>query len=182
MPKKTTHPLITEILLGKSVDELIQEHFSAYTLSDVARRHLPRLIREIIQANDKALRFAIRLELDNSLMNAVVQLKPYTCQSDITLNYGSERSFCHQSDCIILNEIVRRLFGITRKDPKGTLTHGFVSKTAVPSHCGRCGRTKADRYEQVLVTHEYRFGYRLLICQRCDGVITSGVSKTWLGG
>ena len=182
MPKKTTHPLIMELALGKSVEEVIQEHFSGYTLSNFARGHLPRLIREIIEVDNKALRFTVRLELDESLQQPVIQLMPYTCQSDITLNYGSEVSTSPQSDCVVLNDIVRRLYGITRKDPKATHTQGFVKTTAVSCTCWRCVNTQCERYEQNLTANNYHFRYQICICQKCNEIARAGLSKTWLGG
>jgi hypothetical protein len=181
MPKKTTHPLVMELLLGKSVEEVIQEHFSGYMPSDYARTHLPRLIREIVEAKDESLRFAVRLEVDKVLREPVVKLKPYTCESNITLDYGTRVSDSPQPDCMILNDIVRRLYGINREDSKATHTQGFVRTTAVLYHCLKCGKTKCERYEQTLTANSFRFGYRILICQRCNEVVTSTLSKTWLG-
>lgn len=178
MPKKTTHPLITEILLGMSVEKVIQEHFSGYKLSDFARKHLPRLIGEIIKLDNKALRFAVRLELDKSSQEPVVRLMSYTCQSDITLTYESEVPRSPQPDCVILNDIVRRLYGINRKDPKATHTQGFVKVPAVSRTCPRCGKGKCQRYEQRLTANNYLAIYKISICPKCNGLASEGFGRS----
>ena len=182
MPKKTTHPLIMELALGKSVEEVIQGHFSGYTLSDFARSHLARLIREIVELDNKALRFAVRLDLNKSSQEPVVRLISYTCPSTITLDYTSRDHASAQPDCVILNDIVRRLYGINKKDPKATQTHGFVKTTSVGIRCFECGQADCPRYEQILIANNYRFRYRIAICQRCNSISLPGLSKTWLGG
>lgn len=165
------HPLIKEIQLGKSVEEVIEEHFSEYEFQrGEAQDRLPEIVREIIRINNKWTKFAVKVMSDEChivILNAA---------SDLMLNYWDDEysmaddDNAHE-DCETLNEIVERLYGIKRKKPKPKLTkEQFIAKkgNACP-YCGRkaeildgvtwtdrdfmgcpgCGETWEARYERV---------------------------------
>jgi hypothetical protein len=121
------HPLIRELELGRTVDELIAEHFTDCDFSGPAENHLPQIIRELVNVG-RPVRFA-------------VLLTAYSCEVfvlDEKCNIGFDYwDYRHSSaldddahrDCGILNEITEKLFGIKRKSQKPLLTPAqFVQK------------------------------------------------------
>jgi hypothetical protein len=125
MPKKKpTHALIGEMQLGKSVEDVIKEHFSDYGLTADAREALPEIVREVLRINKKDLQFQVLTLEDQSWITIL------NAASDLCLEYWEyddedlpsalmEEAY---EDCGILNEIVRRLYGVRKKRPKATLT------------------------------------------------------------
>ena len=60
------HPIITEIQLGKSVEESIKEHFSHYNFEVyLTEDMLPEIIKEIIRIGKSDLRFAVDVGYDS---------------------------------------------------------------------------------------------------------------------
>jgi len=166
MPKKKIQqPLVKEIQNGKSVEEVIKEHFSEYELTPVAREELPDTIREIIRINNKNLQFAVRSTWEWSevfSLNAENEFSwEYWGHSEEGTKYPMDEEA--YSDSRILNEIVRSLYGIKEKAPKATLTEEeFVERNGevcpyckgtalialdetnwevVFTGCGECGAT-----------------------------------------
>ncbi len=136
------HPIITELQLGKSVEDVIKDHFSdrdfeAYLTED----RLPEIIKEIIRIGKKDLRFAVDVGHDSCgiiVLNAEsdLELDHYWDDEDNWANSGEA-----SEDCDALNEIVERLYGAKRKKPKPKITNEmFVRKHG--KICPYCGAVK----------------------------------------
>jgi hypothetical protein len=136
------HPIITELQLGKSVEEVIKDHFSdrdfeVYSTED----RLSEIIKEIIRIGKKDLRFAVDVGRDSCRIFVL------NAESDLGLGHywDEENNWAMSSeaavDCDVLNEIVERLYGAKRKKPKPKITNEmFVRKKG--NICPYCGATK----------------------------------------
>lgn len=138
MPKTAKHPLIKEIQLGKTPEELVRDHFVSYDFQGDVYDRLPDIVREIVRINNKWIRFAVKLEdhrCEIIILNG---------GSDLFLDYWNhDDGFANDNDanldCEILNEIVERLYGVKRKKPKPKLTNEqFARKKG--NVCPYCGR------------------------------------------
>jgi hypothetical protein len=136
------HPIITELQLGKSVEEVIKDHFSHYDfeMSETVRS-LPEIIKEIIRIGKSDLRFAVDVGPDSC---GIIVLN---AESDLSLdyywNYDENWAMSDEAaeDCRNLNEIVDALYGTKRKKPKPKITkEQFVIKNG--KICPYCGATK----------------------------------------
>ena len=122
--KKTKHPLIREIQLGKTVEEVIEEHFAEYELYEWLRDHLPALILEVISIDKMDLQFQVQTTEDETriiILNATSDVYLRYCQfglKDGTVDFEEEV----YDACEFLNEIVRRLYGVEKKRPRAMLT------------------------------------------------------------
>lgn len=123
------HPIIKEILLGKTVDEAIQEHFSDLNWEEYATRNrLPDVIREIIRIGKSDLRFAVDVQSDSC------QIIPLNADFDPQLDHywEDEYNFAKtdeaSNDCDNLNGIVEALYGTKRKKPKPKATKELFLK------------------------------------------------------
>lgn len=144
MKTSTTHPLLKEIQLGKSPEELVREHFVGYDFQGDVYDQLPDIVREIVRIGNEHLRFAVALE--DGWCGIVVL--GAGARNALTLDYwNDEDGFAKDEDanldCEILNEIVERLYGIKRKKPKPKLTNEqFARKKGnVCPYCGGGGAT-----------------------------------------
>lgn len=135
------HPIITELQLGKSVEEVISEHFEYdFEEGDVQER-LPEIVREIVRIGKANLRFAVDVGIDYC---SVIVLN---AESELLLDHYWDdeghwaRTNEAQADCERLNEIVERLYGARNKKPKPRLTkEQFVRRKG--RLCPYCGGKK----------------------------------------
>jgi hypothetical protein len=124
------NPIVKEILLGKTVDEAIEEHFSnlSWEVSSV-KYTLPEIIKEIIKIGKSDLKFAVDVGADYCdiiLLNADADLK-----LDHYWDHEANWAMSHEAghDCRNLNEIVEALYGIKRKKPRPKVTNDqFLNK------------------------------------------------------
>jgi len=136
------HPIITELQLGKSVEDVIKDCFSHYDFEIYETEdRLPEIIKEIIRIGKKDLRFAVDVGYDNC---GIIVLN---AESDLSLDHYWDdednwaRSDEANQDCRNLNEIVDALYGAKRKKPKPKITkEQFVIKNG--KICPYCGATK----------------------------------------
>lgn len=138
--KTSKHPLIREIQLGKSVDEVVNDHFMDYDFQgDDIHQKLPEIIREIVRINKNDLKFAVSLDSD---WCAIIFLNG---ESKLTLDYwnyddGYALDDNANLDCELLNKIVDRLYGTKRKKPVAKVPmEKFLKKNG--DICPYCGRT-----------------------------------------
>jgi hypothetical protein len=125
MPKKKpTHALIGEIKLGKSVEDVITEHFSEYELTDRALEQLPRLIGEVVRINKHDVQFQVTTTRDESSISVLNATSDFCIEYWEYNQYDDKISLEEEAyeDCEILNEIVRRLYGVKKKRPEPMLT------------------------------------------------------------
>ena len=160
--KRTKHPLIREIQLGKTVEEVIAEHFAGYDLQEPAHEALPAIIREVIRINKSDLQFQVRTLADESwimVLNAISDL----CIEYWEYNQEDRRVALEEEayrDCKTLNEIVRKLYGVKRERPKATLTREqFVKKKG--EVCPYCRGNALD------VLDETRPEWVIVGCTQC---------------
>lgn len=131
------HPLIKELKLGKSPEELVREHFVGYDFQGDVYGRLPDIVREIVRIGDEHLRFAVKLT-------------DYKCEiiilssSDLYLNYWDYDREAPleddaRTDCEMLNQIVDRIYGTERKKgrPKITKEQFLRKKGRVCPYCGQ---------------------------------------------
>ena len=152
------HPLLMEVQLGKSVDELCEEHFSGlegwFEIEDV--------VREIIELNDPNIRFAVDLGYEscqiialNSRSNTELE-----CQLDY---WDDEGNFAREEDaghdCNLLNEIVCRLFGIVHEKPEAKITD---KQYIEQERCPFCLHKKLIRLDDQTWNNKDEMG-----CTRC---------------
>lgn len=136
------HPIITEIQLGKSVKEVIKEHFSHYNFElYLTEDLLPVVIKEIIHIGKSDLRFAVDVGYDSC---GIIVLN---AESNLSLDHywDDENNWARTdesgADCKALNEIVDALYGTKRKKPKPKVTkEQFVRKNG--NICPYCGAVK----------------------------------------
>lgn len=141
MKKKPKHPLIREIQLGKSVKDVIDEHFSELSIEGLdTEARLEEIVKEIIRINKNDLRFAVVLENDSC---DIIVLND--SQSELVLDYwdhteGFALDEMAREDCETINEVVERLYGTKRKKAKAKITKTqFLKKNG--DICPYCGRT-----------------------------------------
>lgn len=134
--KTKSHPLIKELQLGKSPEELVREHFVSYDFQGDVYDRLPDIVREIVRIGNERLRFAVRLR---GSCNVII----LGGSSDLSLEYwdydrGQSLEDDAHLDCGILNEIVERIYGVSRKKSKIKLTkEQFLKKKGqVCPYCG----------------------------------------------
>jgi hypothetical protein len=122
------NPIVKEILLGKTVDEAIKEHFSDFNWEEHAtEKRLPEIVREIIRIGKSDLRFAVDVGQESCgiiILNA---------DSEFTLDNYWEGSWARTdeagTDCRNLNEIVEALYGTKRKRTRPKITNDqFLNK------------------------------------------------------
>lgn len=140
MKKKPKHPLIREIQLGKSVEDVIEEHFSELSIENLdTEARLEEIVKEIIRINKNDLKFAVKLDDD---WCGIIFLNG---ESDLTLDYwnyddGFALDELAREDCETLNKIVDRLYGTKRKKPVAKVPmEKFLKKNG--DICPYCGRT-----------------------------------------
>ena len=152
------HPIITEIQLGKSVEEVIKDRFSGEAGEDyyfemcMTEDMLPEIIREIIRIGKSDLRFVVEVTSDSCgimLLNAETKLdlNHYWDDDDTEITHfaaaakPSAREDEAATDCLVLNRIVDALYGTKRKNPHPKITkEQFISKNG--KICPYCGSTK----------------------------------------
>lgn len=160
MKTKMKNPIIKEILLGKTVEEVIEEHFSDYEFEGYSTEEkLPEIIREIIRIGKSDLRFAVCLQhasCDIIFLNGKsdLQLENYW-ESDGDWAKTDEAS----QDCDNLNDIVERLYGVERKRPKAKITkEAFLKKKG--KVCPFCLSTKITALDEFTWTNHDEMGCR----------------------
>lgn len=159
---KTKQPIIKEILLGKTVDEAIEEHFSDYEWEENATwDRLPEIIREIIRIGKSDLRFAVDLNHETCLILIL------NAESDLELDgyWEDDGNWARidevANDCENLNEIVERLYGTKRKKPEPKVTdETFVKKKG--KVCPYCKSTKIMVLDDVTWNDHDEMG-----CRKC---------------
>ena len=57
--KSKSHPIITEIHLGKSIDEVVEEYFVEEEWSNGPPECLDDVVRTIVEWNDPGVRFGV---------------------------------------------------------------------------------------------------------------------------
>jgi hypothetical protein len=142
MPKK--NPLITEILLGRTVKEVCAELSKKYAFEGEAENKLEEIIKALVKANNPNVVFYAEENEYNSVY-------PINLNWDIELDYWNhDRELWFEesayNDCEILNKIVEDLFG-KRKPYKVTKDQKFLLKKkgfACPC-CGGQGIHLSDR-------------------------------------
>lgn len=139
--KTKTHPLIREIQLGRSVEEVVDEHLLPdWDIHGCYGEGLDLygLVREIVRLNKKWLRFAV--ETSPGSCNIIV----LNDSSDLSMSYwdddyGYALSDHAEADCEILNNIVEKIYGTKRKKPKPKISQEeFAEKEG--EICPYCGR------------------------------------------
>jgi transcription elongation factor Elf1 len=143
MPKK--NPLIKEILLGKTVQEVCAELSEKYNFMGEAADKLEDIIKTLVKANKPNVVFYAEEKDYNSiypinLCEWEIQLDYWDYQDNLWLE---EEAY---NDCEILNKIVEDLFG-KRKPYKVTKDQKFLLKKkgfACPC-CGGKGIHLSDR-------------------------------------
>lgn len=143
--KSKKHPLIKEIQLGKTVDEVVKEHFSDCGFQDDTsniEERLPDVIREIVKAKNENLRFVVKVEADCCsifMLNADSDLRIEGYMSDANYGEGFYPLIDNaHADCEILNNITQKIYGVKRKKAKPKLTNEqFLEKGG--KVCPFCG-------------------------------------------
>jgi hypothetical protein len=139
--KTKTHPLIREIQLGRTVEEVVDEHLLPdYDLHGCYGEgaDLYDIVREVVRLNKKWLRFAV--ETGPGSCNIIV----LNDSSDLSMSYWDDDyefalSDNAEADCQTLNDIVERIYGTKRKKPKPKMSQEeFAAKEG--ENCPYCGR------------------------------------------
>lgn len=158
------HPIITELQLGKSVEEVISEHFEYDFEEGDVQEMLPEIVREIVRIGRADLRFAVDVGIDSC---GIVFLN---AESGLNMDYYWDdeghwpRTGEAEADCGILNEIVERLYGTERKRPKPRFTkEQFVRRKG--NICPYCGGKKIIVLDGETYTNHDEMG-----CQSCGEV------------
>lgn len=123
------NPIVKEIILGKTVDEAIEEHFSDMNWEEYAtEKRLPEIIKEIIRIGKSDLKFAVDVGCDYCqiiLLNDELNLQLDHYWEDEG-NWAKTDNA--SQDCLNLNEIVEALYGTKRKKPKPKVTKELFLK------------------------------------------------------
>lgn len=174
---KKQHPLLTEIQLGRSVQDVAQSLCDEMGFELVGQNDLENCIKELIRLNDPKARFVVWRH-DQSCCVSVVNNKKWSDEFDIDY-WDNEDNFALEdqayADCECLNEVVEKLFGIKRPKKKRQITKEqyvkckgkicpFCAKKSTPYviddatwnlkegvACSKCGETWFNEIKRVLV-------------------------------
>ena len=142
------HPIITEIQLGKSVEDVIKDRFAGEEAGEdyyfemcMTEDMLPEIIREIIRIGKSDLRFVVEVTVESCgimVLNAETKLDLFHYWDDEDNWARDDEAY---TDCHALNRIVDALYGTKRKKLHPKITkEQFVSKNG--KICPYCGSTK----------------------------------------
>lgn len=132
-----SHPLIREVQLGKSVEELCRDNFGDYQFQVLdPDDDLPGIVREIVRRNKPDLKFAVKTD-DSScriiLLNDKGDIEEIPDYWDD--EYNMARDDDAACDCEYLNQIVLRIFGVEKKKPKAKITKKEYARKKCCPYC-----------------------------------------------
>lgn len=161
-----THPLITEIQLGRSIKEVALEMCDDMDFQLLGTDEIESCIKELILLNDPKAKFVVFMFHDNCWLSLVNNEWPAYAE----FNYwddGYARDDDAFSDCELLNEVVRRLFATEKKQKKIKIKRSdYVKKKG--KVCPYCGKKKTVVVLDDFVTNSTR-----------QNLACSGCGETW---
>ncbi len=176
--KTKSHPLIRELQLGKSCQELATELLESDDFGGFQRiddEELVRIIKELVALNDPNVRFGVFTESDSCSIDLVNNGKSVAVEGYYDDEYRFHLEDDAQCDCEILNDLVERLFGPVKiKRKKVTKTEILKAGGMICPHCGL--RETAPRKDEIvesshLVLDDFTIDSmtKTLGCRECGG-------------
>lgn len=167
--KKQSIPLIKEVMLGKSIEDLINEHWDHIEFTDTGIWELGEVVKSIITMNTPNLRFGVDVSHDycdiitiNPPAGDALRLEGYWDE-----DYNSSKDEDAWFDCKSLNEIVESLFAKTNKRKPKLSQSEFIRLNGADSHkvCPFCLGKKLIVLDRVTWTNKVIMG-----CKKCGQV------------
>lgn len=138
------HALITELQLGKTVEELCEEHFKEYEFEQGLEEYLPSIVKGMTKLK-KPLRIVASVGSGHCCLDVLGKAKDLQdALSDTDDFYWDDDGYAldddARHDAEILNEIMERLFGWKRNRKKPKISsEEYLKNTDI---CPFCLKTK----------------------------------------